>query len=197
MDNDGDGLTDFPLDIGCRAASGRDEVDACGQGVRFDDFPFNRLMLMEQQHREGTNAMPTTCMANMDGGQDLRQRVLSHNLCVRHGLPQDVGLSCVNGTCQTGNQFTGSCGGQNLTEKVYIYTNVVNANPTFKVTPRQPDGAGEPEQTLCRFLHLFSTPAQSVMMGDLSWHAVKISWALGATMGMIDQIRVSSATRRP
>ena len=39
-DDDADGLTDYPEDPGCPAASWASEADACGAGVRINEYPF-------------------------------------------------------------------------------------------------------------------------------------------------------------
>ncbi len=41
-DDDGDGQIDFPADPGCISAAANDEVDRCGQGVRFREYFFGR-----------------------------------------------------------------------------------------------------------------------------------------------------------
>ena len=41
-DDDEDGLIDYPLDPGCISASANDEVEICGDGVRFKEYFFGQ-----------------------------------------------------------------------------------------------------------------------------------------------------------
>ena len=59
-DDDGDGAVDYPLDFGCIAASGNSEVDRCGQGVRFQEFPADRDFVLGDTS-EGTNSVRGSC----------------------------------------------------------------------------------------------------------------------------------------
>ena len=70
LDNDGDGEVDYPLDIGCISAADNDEVDACGQGVRFSEYPVGEPFY-DGIIEGGTNAFAGSC-----GGGGRPERVL-------------------------------------------------------------------------------------------------------------------------
>ncbi|MEZ4431313.1 MAG: hypothetical protein R3F65_02790 [bacterium] len=73
LDNDGDGEVDFPLDIGCIAASDDDEVDACGQGVRFLEYPVG-APFVDGLIEGGTNNFSGSC-----GGQGRPERIYRYD----------------------------------------------------------------------------------------------------------------------
>ena len=60
LDDDGDGLVDYPIDQGCISAAGESEVDRCGQGVRFAEFPVDQPFVLGDTST-GTNTMSGSC----------------------------------------------------------------------------------------------------------------------------------------
>jgi hypothetical protein len=72
MDDDGDMLTDFPADRGCVSAGADDEVDRCGQGVRFEEVFFGVTRL------RGNTAEGTTAAGGSCGGDGVLPEVIFH-----------------------------------------------------------------------------------------------------------------------
>ena len=62
MDNDGDGLIDFPLDAGCFSAADGDEIDSCGQGIRAEMYPINTPFVLTNTGN-GPSVFTGTCEA--------------------------------------------------------------------------------------------------------------------------------------
>ena len=76
-DNDGDGLVDYPLDVGCFAAADGDEVDACGQGVRIQDYPLDQPFVIGDSSM-GSNRFNGTCGGN-NAPEFIFRYALAHN----------------------------------------------------------------------------------------------------------------------
>ena len=72
-DDDGDGAVDYPLDFGCISAAGTSEVDRCGQGVRFREFPSDREFVLGDTS-EGTNELAGTC-----GGRNQKEVIFHYS----------------------------------------------------------------------------------------------------------------------
>ena len=72
-DDDGDGAVDYPLDFGCISAAGNSEVDRCGQGVRFQEFPADRDFVLGDTSM-GTNEMSGSC-----GGRNQKEIIFHYS----------------------------------------------------------------------------------------------------------------------
>ncbi|MCK6569835.1 hypothetical protein L6V77_01870 [Myxococcota bacterium] len=72
-DDDGDGAVDYPLDFGCISAAGTSEVDRCGQGVRFQEFPSDREFVLGDTS-QGTNDLAGTC-----GGRNQKEVIFHYS----------------------------------------------------------------------------------------------------------------------
>ena len=169
-----------------------------GQGVRFDDFPFNRPSVNGTTAQAEGNELQSPATMHGEYGwkaTTLRKRVLPYNLCVRHGLPSRCWPQLREWYVSNGKSITGSCGGQNLTEKVYVYTNVVNANLTFKVTlasPMMEPGANPlPIPTFVLYARSECDDGRSELACS------KDIVGAGGNNGMIDRSSSDSAARRP
>jgi hypothetical protein len=80
-DDDGDGRVDYPLDTGCIAASGASEVDSCGQGVRFREWPFGATSVQYDTRHDATNNAAGTC-----GGQGQPEVIIVYHNAINARL---------------------------------------------------------------------------------------------------------------
>jgi len=125
LDDDEDGLTDYPHDPGCTRLSDRDETDPEEPPACYDN---------QDNDNDGLIDYPL----------DIGCRSASDNDEVDscgQGIPFDDfpdGEPFVEGSTDGGsNNFNGSCGGQNRVERIYRYVNEYNANITFSVDNEQ------------------------------------------------------------
>jgi hypothetical protein len=61
LDNDEDGLSDFPNDAGCLFAGDMSEIDECGQGVPIEYFPTGEGVFLGDTSRDGTSRFEGSC----------------------------------------------------------------------------------------------------------------------------------------
>ncbi len=162
LDDDGDGLVDFPYDPGCRAAGDTDEEDearerACGNGLDDDgdgrvDYPDDPGCAGIGDGEEVDPPIPPACG---DGRDNDRDGLIDY--------PQDPGCEAAADTDEEGNcggtyralelepgrvirgdsrgainQAEGSCGGRAAGEAVYLYR-VDRAIEAFEVTTEHGD----------------------------------------------------------
>lgn len=122
LDDDFNGLTDFPFDPGC-------------------DDPFDRT--------ERPLLEPSTCSDEVDNDNDGLTDFPNDLGCLYAGDMDEsdicgqgvsmsffpTGIGSVIGNTATGgsNRFYGSCGGQNIREQVYVYQQPFSAKVTFSV----------------------------------------------------------------
>ena len=141
-DNDRDGLIDFPNDPGCDSAEDNNEYNppACDDGRDNDedgavDFPNDPGCLNESDESERTPSNLPQCADGIDNDEDgltdypedtiscqFAADQTEDNPCARRMFREVTGLTSARGT-HSGepNDFSGSCGGEELSESVLVW----------------------------------------------------------------------------
>ncbi|MAD60352.1 MAG: hypothetical protein CMH49_02410 [Myxococcales bacterium] len=122
IDDDFNGLTDFPYDPGCNDPFDRSERATLEPPTCFDEIDNDQDALTDYPNDLG-------CLYAGDDSEE--------DICGQ-GVPMDffpTGVGSVIGNTATGgsNRFYGSCGGENIREQVYLYQQPFSAKVTFSV----------------------------------------------------------------